>query len=56
MEENKKRQIYDEVQKIINLLGIKMGTLNLELMFDKNRNLYIVEIGPRNGGNMFLIY
>ena len=52
MDEDKKRQIHDEVQKVIDLLGIKMGALNLELMFDKNDNLYIIEIGPRNGGNM----
>lgn len=41
-----------EVQKVVDILNIKMGALNLELMFDKNNNLYIVEIGPRNGGNM----
>lgn len=52
MDEDKKRQIHKEVQKVIDLLGIKMGALNLELMFDENDNLYIIEIGPRNGGNM----
>ncbi|WP_124041643.1 ATP-grasp domain-containing protein [Clostridium perfringens] len=41
-----------EVQKVVNILNMKMGALNLELMFDNDDNLYIVEIGPRNGGNM----
>lgn len=52
MNEDKKIQIHNEVQRVIDLLGIKIGALNLELMFDKDDNLYIIEIGPRNGGNM----
>ena len=42
----------NEIQRVLDLLNIKMGALNLELMFDKEGKLYIIEIGPRNGGNM----
>lgn len=52
MNEKQKEQIYNEVQRVIDLLGIKMGALNLELMFSTDGKLYIIEIGPRNGGNM----
>lgn len=42
----------EEIQKLISLLDIRNGALNVEFMFDKNDKLYIIEIGPRNGGNM----
>lgn len=40
------------VQKLVDLLGIRFGAFNLELMFDKHGKAYIIEMGPRNGGNM----
>ena len=46
------QRVYDEVQKLLNLLNYQFGGINLELMFDSNDQLYILEIGPRNGGNM----
>ncbi|MGL4570194.1 MAG: ATP-grasp domain-containing protein [Clostridium sp.] len=51
-DKEKVMRVEKEVQRVVDILGIKMGALNLELMFDKNDELYIVEIGPRNGGNM----
>lgn len=52
MNDEKIKIIEEEVQRVLDLLNIKMGALNLELMFDKDDKLYIIEIGPRNGGNM----
>lgn len=52
MDEKKINKVKQEVQKVVNKLDMKMGALNLELMFDEEDNLYIIEIGPRNGGNM----
>jgi len=43
--------ITEELQKVMDLLHIKSGAFNIEVMFDQNGNLYIIEIGPRNGGN-----
>lgn len=45
-------RIKDEVQKLIDLLDIKFGGFNLEIMFDSHDRLYLIEMGPRNGGNM----
>lgn len=45
-------KVKKEVQKVVDVLEINSGALNLELMFDENDEVYIVEIGPRNGGNM----
>ena len=39
------------VQSLVDTLGIKLGGLNLELMYDESGNLYIIEIAARNGGN-----
>ena len=52
MDEEKINKVKQEVQKVVDKLGMRMGALNLELMFDEEDNLYIIEIGPRNGGNM----
>ena len=50
--EEKQVVVRNELQKVIDLLKINMGALNIEVIFDKNEKLYIIEMGPRNGGNM----
>jgi len=52
IEEEKLELVRKEFQKVIDLLKIEMGPLNIEVLFDKSGKLYIIEIGPRNGGNM----
>lgn len=50
---NDRREIaISEIQRLMSLLGMKMGAINLDFMFDKRGKLYILEIGPRNGGNL----
>ena len=39
------------ISRILKLLNIEFGPFNLELMFDKNNQMYAIEINPRNGGN-----
>ncbi|MGL4850420.1 MAG: ATP-grasp domain-containing protein [Clostridium sp.] len=46
------QKVKNEVQKVMNILRMDNGALNLELMFDEKDQIYIIEIGPRNGGNM----
>mgnify|MGYP006372660751 CR=1 FL=1 len=41
-----------EINKLLNSLDIEFGAFNIEIMIDKNDNLYFIEMGPRNGGNM----
>lgn len=40
------------VDSIMNLLDMKVGGLNIEYLTDTNDNVYILEIGPRSGGNL----
>ena len=41
------------LQKIFNDLDIICGTFNVDAIVDENDNVYVVEIGARNGGNLF---
>lgn len=52
LEEEKLLIVRKKLQKLISLLEIEMGVLNIEVMFDEKEKPYIIEIGPRNGGNM----
>lgn len=42
----------EELQRVFDILQIKSGMFNFDLMFDRAGKFYIIEIGPRNGGNM----
>lgn len=41
-----------EIQRMMTLLGMKNGAINLDFIVDKDGDVYILEIGPRNGGNL----
>lgn len=41
-----------EVQRLLTALGFRMGPCNVEYNVDADGRVYILEIGPRNGGNM----
>ena len=41
-----------EIQRALNNLGYLNGAVNLDFMFDKKGNVFIIELGPRNGGNL----
>lgn len=40
------------IQSIITKLGIRNGAMNVELIVDKNGNVWPIDFGPRCGGNM----
>lgn len=40
------------LQDMINKLGLKFGSVNVELIIDKNNKVWPIDIGPRAGGNM----
>ena len=42
----------NEVQRLLSTLNMKMGAYNIEFIVDKAGKVYILEIGPRNGGNL----
>lgn len=40
------------LQKLVDELQIKNGAMNVELVVDKNNRVFLIDVGPRNGGNM----
>ena len=44
-------KIHNEVQRLITLLHMGNCTYNFDIRIDKDYNVYLMEIAPRNGGN-----
>ncbi len=44
-------KIHDEIQRLLTLLDIRMGAFNFDIRIDVDENVYLMEVGPRNGGN-----
>lgn len=44
-----------ELQRLVSLLHIKGGELNIEILIDRDDNIHFLEVGPRAGGNMIPI-
>ena len=42
----------EQIQRIFDLLHMKMGAFNFEYIVDESGQVYVLEIGPRNGGNL----
>lgn len=40
------------LQRLVDLTNFKNGAINVELVIDKNDDVYLIDVGPRNGGNM----
>lgn len=45
------RKIHKEIQRLFDLLNMKTGAYNFDVRIDGDENVYLMEIGPRNGGN-----
>ena len=45
-------KVHQEVQKLLTSIGMRMGAVNFDILVDENDRIFIIEIGPRNGGNM----
>lgn len=41
-----------EIQRLLAALNMKIGAYNVEFIVDQNNKIYILEVGPRNGGNL----
>lgn len=44
-------KIHAEIQRLFALLDMKTGAYNFDIRIDEDENVYLMEIGPRNGGN-----
>jgi len=45
-------KVHSELQRLISLLDMKTGAYNIEVILDENDNVYILELGARNGGSL----
>lgn len=43
--------VHDEIQRLIDLVGFENGAINVEVRVDSEGRLFLMEIGPRSGGN-----
>lgn len=50
--EELQQKAHDEIQRLLTLLNWRNGALNIEYIVDECNEIYILEIGPRNGGNL----
>ena len=46
-----KEKVDNELQRLITALGMKTSAYNIEVILDKDDNVYVLELGPRNGGS-----
>lgn len=44
-------KIHKEIQRLLDLLGMKTSTYNFDMRIDKDYNVYLMEVAPRDGGN-----
>lgn len=51
LSEEMQKKVHAEIQRMINLLGMKYGALNFDIRI-KGDDIYLMEIGPRAGGNL----
>ena len=49
--EEQKNKVDEELQKLITALGMKTCAYNIEVILDENDTVYVLELGPRNGGS-----
>ncbi len=44
-------KIHGEIQRLLTLLDMKTCTYNFDMRIDKDHNVYLMEVAPRDGGN-----
>jgi len=44
-------KVHNEIQRLISLLDMKTCTYNFDMRIDKDYNVYLMEVAPRDGGN-----
>lgn len=52
LSEEIQNRIHNEVQRLIDTIGYRTGALNFDIMLTDTNEIFIIEIGPRNGGNL----
>ena len=44
-------KVHSEIQRLLTLLNMQTTTYNFDLRIDKDYNVYLMEVAPRDGGN-----
>ena len=44
--------VHDEIQRALQILAMRTGALNFDIRIGSDDRIYLMEIGPRNGGNL----
>lgn len=44
--------VHATLQKLVSCLGFRNGPMNVELVIDQRKKCWMIDIGPRSGGNM----
>lgn len=50
-----RNHVHQELQRVISVLNIVCGEMNVEILLDQEDNVHFLELGPRAGGNMIPI-
>lgn len=48
-------KLHAELQRLVSMLDMRFGELNIEVLLDGNDDVHFLELGPRAGGNMIPI-
>lgn len=51
MHQNIQDKIHGEIQRLLDLLHMQTTTYNFDMRIDKDANVYLMEVAPRDGGN-----
>ena len=52
LSENLQKKVTTEIENLMALLKMKDNAINIEVLFSDEENFYLLEIAPRNGGNL----
>lgn len=52
LDKEDEKLVQETLQAMVDKLGIQFGSVNVELVVDKNNKVWPIDVGPRAGGNM----
>lgn len=52
LEKEDEDAVHTTLQRMVDKLGLKFGSVNVELVMDQNNRVWPIDVGPRAGGNM----
>lgn len=52
LDQEDEMEVHNTLQRIIDRLHLRFGSVNVELVIDHNNRVWPIDIGPRAGGNM----